>query len=305
MEVATIYAGQGDTAVIKHDGEAIVVDTYWEEDSRETREKEVEEFIGETGVQGIIVTGYDSDHGDPRGVEYYAERFHPSWIAAPRCYNEEYREKREELQVLAKEHNLEWIDIGLETDGSDASKLEKKLVEFEVEVFSPHAEDANNSNNGSIVAKIIGRGHEGWSYLVTGDTENDRWETINRIFGKRLSCNSVSIPHHGAENGSNEKTAALCNAEQAQASAGVDNQFDHPRKESIEIWEKHGEVRATNEGKKGKSLCTFRHGSGGIRTITLEEYMETELVRTGHIGAGVSATGGVSGARTAYGTSGG
>ena len=40
----------------------------------------------------------------------------------------------------------------------------------------------------------------GFSYLITGDTENPRWERINKLFGSALKSHVLAAPHHGSRN---------------------------------------------------------------------------------------------------------
>jgi len=50
------------------------------------------------------------------------------------------------------------------------------------------------------VLKLTGRGSGGFSYLIMGDTENPRWETINKLFGSALKSHVLAAPHYGSKN---------------------------------------------------------------------------------------------------------
>jgi hypothetical protein len=65
---------------------------------------------------------------------------------------------------------------------------------FDFELFSPHIEDMDCSNNCSIVLKLTGLRARGFSYLITGDTENPRWERINKLFGSVLKSRPRRAP---------------------------------------------------------------------------------------------------------------
>ena len=280
MQVDTIYAGQGDNAIVTHEGEAIVVDVHWPEEREEERGQEVDDVLDGQEIRGIIITGYDEDHGHPRGLKHYLDEHGAGWVLMPKAYDGEDREKQKELQEICEEAGVEHHEVGLEVDGSEPEWIQELMGEyFKTKVFSPHKEDANNSNNAGIVLKL--GVDEEWSYLVTGDTENDRWKRINALFGEELAADMVSVPHHGAENGTNEETASLVKPRQAIASAGVDNQYDHPRKESMEIWQKYAETRATNDDG-GKSLTTwYDKDEDKLRTDKREEFESLQMAMSG------------------------
>ena len=278
MQVDTVYAGQGDNAIVTHEKEAIVVDVHWPEDRKDERKEEVNDILEGKGVRGIIITGYDKDHGDPEGLEYYLDTYKVGWVLMPKAYDGEDKEKQKELQRICKKAGVECKETGLEKDGSQPEWLEDLMGKnFDAKLFSPHREDANNSNNAGIVIRISVE--DEWAYLVTGDTENDRWEKINEVFGDALRSEGVSIPHHGAENGSNEETAKLVKADQAVASAGVDNQYGHPKEAAMKIWRKHGETSATND-QGGNSLTTWYDAqTGKLRTAKRAEFESIEKGR--------------------------
>ena len=297
MQVDTVYAGQGDNAIVSHKKEAIVVDVHWPEDRKDERKKEINDILEGKGVRGIIITGYDKDHGDPEGLEYYLDTYKKvGWVLMPKAYDGEDKKKQKELQRICKKAGVKYKETSLEKDGSEPEWLKGLMGRnFEAKLFSPHNEDANNSNNAGIVIRISVE--DEWAYLVTGDTQNGRWKKINELFKGALRSEGVSIPHHGAENGSNEKTAALVKAEQAVASAGVDNQYGHPNEEAMEIWRKHGEASATNN-HGGNSLTTW-YDTGRRRLITarreeFESIMETQAKRS-RSPIIIAGTGGASG----------
>ena len=93
----------------------------------------------------------------------------------------------------------------------------------------------DNSNNCSIVLKLTGTGEGGFSYLITGDTENERWDTITRLFGKNLSSDVLSAPHHGSKNAAHPKMALLVAPDTVLISAGVDNQYGHPDAKAVKL----------------------------------------------------------------------
>ena len=110
----------------------------------------------------------------------------------------------------------------------------------------------DSSNNCSIVLKLAGLDGDGFAYLITGDTENDRWDTITRLFGHGLASDVLSAPHHGSNNAAHPKMALLVSPNTVLISAGVDNQYGHPDSQAVKLYclvAKH--VFQTNVGKWG------------------------------------------------------
>lgn len=126
----------------------------------------------------------------------------------------------------------------------------------------------DKSNNCSIVLKVTGLGDGGFSYLVTGDTETERWETIARLFGDDLKSHVLAAPHHGSKTGVHVKSILHIDPHTVLISAGVDNQYGHPDKEAINAFHRAG-ARVFTTHDHGKSLHT-RFTGGAFSTVTIE-----------------------------------
>jgi beta-lactamase superfamily II metal-dependent hydrolase len=133
---------------------------------------------------------------------------------------------------------------------------------FSVELFSPHYEDMDSSNNCSIVAKIVGTGAAGFRYLATGDTEIDRWETISRLFGNSLASDVMAASHHGSVSGVYPQALLDISPNTVLVSAGVESQYDHPHGQSLLAYQAvANHIWATNAGSHGRNLLTRRQGN--------------------------------------------
>jgi len=141
----------------------------------------------------------------------------------------------------------------------DSRYLDGLADHFTFELFSPHIEDMDSSNNSSIVVKVTGLGEKGFSYLVTGDTETERWDRINALFSAHLRCDVLAAPHHGSRTGVNAKTLLLLEPNTVLISAGVDSQFEHPHSSALMTYQKIAKhVFATNATEDGSCLFTRR-----------------------------------------------
>ena len=127
---------------------------------------------------------------------------------------------------------------------------------FDFELFSPHPEDMNSSNNCSIVLKVVGRGPRGFSYLITGDTEVERWQTIARLFGSSLKSHVLAAPHHGSTNGVHPAALLHIDPHTVLISAGVDNQYGHPDPVAVKTYKRVAKYVYSTNMEGGVSLLT-------------------------------------------------
>jgi beta-lactamase superfamily II metal-dependent hydrolase len=142
----------------------------------------------------------------------------------------------------------------------------------------------DSSNNSSIVCKISGLGFDSFSYLVTGDTECGRWESITRLFGRNLASQVMAAPHHGSRNGVDPKSLLLISPQVVLISAGVDNQYGHPNSQAVTAYSRVAKVYATN-ANRGTSFITLLDPAGKIETnpisaATSESVSAASLLRS-------------------------
>lgn len=269
MDVLTLYVGQGALAAIRLGNEGIIVDAHMPE-SDDVTPDEIKQtlsvYFRGVAVRGLILTGLDADHAHSGGVEWILSEFTPDWIMYPKYFKDtdcarevfaainRHERRRDSTRQLTR-HSIRLDRM----DGRDIVGLGRN---FTVELFSPHLEDMDSSNNCSIVAKITGTDPTGFRYLVTGDTETDRWDTICKLFGKHLAAEVMAAAHHGAVTGAHAQTLLHVSPNTVLISAGVDSPFDHPRGAVLLAYQKVAQhVWATNAGGEGKNLLTQRNGS--------------------------------------------
>ena len=266
----TLYVGQGALTGIRVGGEGIIVDAHMPATDCVTPE-EIQQslsiFLRDVAVRGLILTGFDADHAHLGGVEWILSTFIPDWIMYPKYFKD--TDTAGSIFSAIKKHEVGRANTArpltrhsIRLDQLNCREVHGLGKSFTIELFSPHAEDMDSSNNCSIVAKITGNNSTGFRYLVTGDTETDRWEVISRLFGVQLSADVMAAAHHGAVSGTHPKALLNVSPDSVLISAGVDNQFDHPRGAAVLAYQsvaKH--VWATNAGGEGKNLLTRRDGS--------------------------------------------
>ena len=261
----TLYVGQGECGLVRHQGEAVVVDTHWPADLAESLEAKTEQFLKDHQLVGVILTGLDNDHADPIGLDYLLETHAPGWVMYPTCYKDtdnatavfnvirKHERRREDTNRPLKR-------VSVRLDKLDSRYQDDLSVHFNYELFSPHIEDMDNSNNCSIVLKLEGLGDRGFAYLITGDTENDRWDTITSFFGDDLNSDVLSAPHHGSKNASHPQMVLDVSPNTVLISAGVDNQYGHPDARAVKIYQSVAKHVFQTNVEGGVSLLTRRDG---------------------------------------------
>ena len=266
MEVLTLYVGQGNFAVVRHGTQAIAVDSRWLAERSDDIESKVRRFLQRRELVGVVLTGLDDDHADPVGLDWLLENHTPSWVMYPKYYKDTENAKlvfnvirKHERRRQATAKPLERVSVRL--DRLDSRYLDNLAEEFELELFSPHVEDMDSSNNCSIVLKVEGIGPGGFAYLVTGDTENPRWDRIVELFDEALHSDVLAAPHHGSKNAAHSGMALAVMPDTVLISAGVDNQYEHPDRKAVELYLLVARRVFQTNVRDGISLLTRQDGS--------------------------------------------
>jgi beta-lactamase superfamily II metal-dependent hydrolase len=275
MNIITANVGQGALAIVRHEGEAILVDSRIPPSDDNTVahvKKLLAVSLKDHHVKGLILTGFDDDHSDVVGVSIIVRKYRPDWVMYPKYYkasteaknvfaliNEEEKARRTSGKPLTK--------VSVRLDQLADRNLRGLSNHFDFELFSPHIEDMDSSNNCSIVLKLTGRGARGFSYLITGDTENARWDTINRLFGSALKSHVLAAPHHGSKNGAHPASLSQIAPHTVLISAGVDSQYDHPHAEALRVYCRIAKHVFSTNVKGGVSLLTQPVGTELTTTV--------------------------------------
>jgi beta-lactamase superfamily II metal-dependent hydrolase len=264
MNVITANVGQGALAIVRHAGEAIIVDSRIPacDDKTVAYVKELlATSLKNHYVKGFIFTGFDNDHCDVVGASIVLRKYRPDWVMYPTYYKKS-REATLVFELIDEEEKarratgsaLRRVPVRLD------QLVDRNLIglsdRFDFELFSPHIEDMDCSNNCSIVLKLTGRGPRGFSYLITGDTENRRWETINKLFGRALKSHVLAAPHHGSKNGTHPASLLQIAPHTVLISAGVDSQYGHPSPAALSVYRRVAKYVFSTNMNNGVSLLT-------------------------------------------------
>ena len=275
MNVVTVNVGQGSLAIIRHNNEAIIVDSRIPSSSDTTVAFVKQMFatsLKDHGVKGFILTGFDDDHTDVLGAAIVLQKYRPDWVMYPQYYKDSKEAKLVFGLIDEQEKTRRGSPNPLRTIPVRLDKLSNRTLpglstNFTFELFSPHIEDMDCSNNCSIVLKVTGIGSTGFSYLITGDTEIERWQSIARLFGSALKSHVLAAAHHGSINGVHPASLLHIAPHTVLISAGVDSQYGHPDPAAVKVYNRVAKVYSTNmEG--GVSLLT-RPGATELATTLI------------------------------------
>ena len=122
MQIITGNVGQGALAIIRHQGEAIVVDSNIPPSDDDTvayvRELLVYALKGHS-VKGLILTGFDDDHCDVVGVSLILRKYRPDWVLYHDLLQGQQRGVKEVFEI---------IDGEVTARRGSTSPLERKSV---------------------------------------------------------------------------------------------------------------------------------------------------------------------------------
>jgi beta-lactamase superfamily II metal-dependent hydrolase len=276
MNIVTVNVGQGSLAIVRHNKEALIIDS-----RIPSRDDDTVAFVKEMyatslkdhNVKGFILTGFDDDHCDVIGAAIVLQKYRPDWVLYPQYYKNTDEAKSvfwliDEQEKARRNSPNPLKRISVRVDKLASRKLPGLSSNFEFELFSPHVDDMTSSNNSSIVLKLTGLGSGGFSYLITGDTESDRWRQIDRFFGEGLKAHVLAAAHHGSKNGVHVPSLLHIDPHTVLISAGVNNQYGHPDPAAVRVY----------KGVARNVFCTSMEGGVSLLTQPGTTELTTTLI---------------------------
>lgn len=264
MNIITVNVGQGSLAIVRHNKEAIIVDSRIPPSDDDTVAFVKEMFATSLkghNVKGFILTGFDDDHCDVIGTAIVLQKYRPDWVLYPTYYKNTDEAKSvfwliDEQEKARRNSSNPLKRISVRVDKLTSRKLPGLSTNFEFELFSPHIDDMSSSNNSSIVLKLTGLGSGGFSYLITGDTESARWARIDQFFGDALKAHVMAASHHGSKNAVHVPSLLHIDPHTVLISAGVNNQYGHPDPAAVKVYKGVAKQVFSTNMEGGVSLLT-------------------------------------------------
>jgi competence protein ComEC len=262
MKIYTLNIGQGQFVVVVGNTEAIIIDTFVPLSSSNQKPINVlgalADILKGKNFIGLMVTGFDADHFNEVGMKIVLNKYRPDWIMYPKYFKETDNATKCFDVIKSFEKQEKFTRVSVSLSKNDSRFYEELSKDFSFEIFSPHSADMDSSNNCSLVCKITERNTNA-TYLVTGDTENNRWDSIVKFFGDSIKADVLDAPHHGSKNGITESAMKLINPHTVLISAGVGN-YGHPDSEAMTIFRKYA----------NNTYCTKDGGNGDGQSLVTE-----------------------------------
>jgi competence protein ComEC len=258
MKIYTLNVGQGQFVIVTGQEEAFVIDTYVPLNPKAdivNVKGALAIILNGKKLIGIMVTGFDADHFNEVGLKIVLNKYRPDWIMYPKYFKKTGNADTCFSAIDSFETQKQFKRISVALSMKDSRFYEKLSNEFSFEVFSPHTDDMNSSNNCSLVCKVKER-TTGATYLITGDTENDRWRSITKYFGNVIDSTVLDAPHHGSKNGISIEAIKLIRPHTVLVSAGVQNQYGHPDREATKLFDSHAKGWFSTNQNGGMSWVT-------------------------------------------------
>lgn len=264
MEIYTLNVGHGQFVVVCSQKEAFIIDSQIPSNTNANTAiivRDLPKILNGKNLRGLIITGFDADHFNISGISIVLNRYQPEWIMYPKYYKSTKNADQCFSKIREIQDKRDLKSIPIDTKYRQALGR-SNLSEFKIEIFSPNINKGNSSNNCSIVAKVTEHS-SGKSYLITGDTENSRWDELAEQFKDYLRSDILDAPHHGSKNGISENSIDYIKPHTVLISAGDD--YEHPHQEALRLFKKYAD----------KICCTKDNGGTSWKTTVTKAKIET------------------------------
>ena len=235
LTVTFLDVGQGDSIFIKApDGHQMLVDGG--PDGSVLRELGQVMPFYDRSIDVVLATHADQDHIG--GLVEVLKRFKVDLFIETNTTSTSavYRE----LEDLIKEKNIKKEIITspeILSLGSGA----------EFDILYPMQNTAGwDTNDASIVGKLI---YGDNSFLLTGDLPQKMEKTLVGKYGSFLKSDVLKVGHHGSKNSSSDVFIGTVSPTYSIISAGLNNRYGHPNKETVDTLNQFGSQILETLGK--------------------------------------------------------
>ncbi len=245
-----IDVGQGDCTLILSDEASVVVDS-GPGDHTHTTVEYIKQFTDE--IDAMILTHPHEDHIGAADV--IIEDIGVKTVIMPDASSE----------TACFEKLLDTIEE------NDCSVEEGKAGErfsfgdIDIELYAPNSESYSDTNNYSIVAKVI-TGNV--SAVITGDAESaSEKEILTNFPAYKLDADILKVGHHGSSTSTTSEFLEAVSPEYAMISCGEGNSYGHPHDSLISLLENYS-IDYYRTDTMGTVVCY----SDGEKTAVNESY---------------------------------
>lgn len=229
-QIYYIDVGQGDSQLIRlNPDDSDPYDILIDAGTRSTKQ-ELSDYLSELGVQNIdLLIGTHPHEDHIGGMAQIIKDFPIGTICLPET-SEKMTPTTQTYESLLDA--IEEKDVPV--TAAEAGTFLLKTDEVTLQILSPSHQDYDNLNDYSIVTRLV-VGEK--SFLFEGDAEADVEQEILDA-GYDVSCDVLKLGHHGSSTSSSAAYLKAANPEFAVISCGVDNDYGHPHRETMESLQK-------------------------------------------------------------------
>jgi competence protein ComEC len=100
-------------------------------------------------------------------------------------------------------------------------------------LYPDHDVSAETTNDASVIARLV---YGSTTIMFTGDTTKKSEAYILSLDGTRLDSDILKVAHHGSKTSSSEDFVKAVSPQYAVISAGKNNRYGHPSKETTDLF---------------------------------------------------------------------
>lgn len=235
IEVHFIDVGQGDSALVLCDGEAMLIDG-----GEASESSKIYSYLKTNGIDYldyVVATHAHSDHiGGLSGALNYAK------VGTALCPVTSY--DSETFSSFVKYLDKQGVSITVPSTGESFM-----LGSASVQILGPQ-KDYDDPNDTSIVLKVI---YGETSFLFTGDAERTAEGDILDA-GYDLSATVLKVGHHGSDTSTSYPFLREVMPEYAVIQVGVDNSYGHPTEDTLSRL-RDADVKVYRNDLQGTIIC--------------------------------------------------
>jgi len=228
LTLAVLDVGQGDAIYIEAPNGVQVIFDGGPDGSIITALREVMPFYDRT-VDAVFVTNPDKDH-----FAGFIDLFNDFGVLS--VFESGTRNDTEVFEIFNRAATTETPERRLVRRGQRII-LDSDFQVF-IDILFPDRDVSGLSpNDGSIVAKLV---YKETCAILTGDAPSAIENYLIWLDREALDCEALKIGHHGSKTSTSPEFVAAVSPDFALISAGKENKYGHPHKETIQTLENFG-----------------------------------------------------------------
>lgn len=248
LRLMFLDVGQGDSIYIKSPGGLHILVDGGSSDVKEVGHYRIEPYLKCRGVGSldyVFVSHGDTDHMN--GIEELVER-QKLGVKIKNLVLPEEIYWDDSLNSLAKKAASNGIPVWTFSQGKEICD---KSGKFYISCLGPGDEKIKVGNAASMVLKITSGELD---LLLTGDVEGQGEEALLQVLDKNykeISWDLLKVAHHGSKNSSGKELLRLLQPREAIISAGINNSYGHPHKETLQRLKEVGCIIRSTQNQGG------------------------------------------------------